>query len=353
MTNITPILAQEAGIQYQGVEDRSSKTGTYPVIGLITGSFKRGRYDKPMTISLDNIKAQLGHEPNNPHYIAVLDTLMSGVPSVQVVRVKSGGGGAISCAGATNDVYAVMYMDTQAPEQDMVNVFSKIKMQFNGRTFLGEDPAMLNYVQFENVSLTAIPAGLTVPPAPKPDMQVFAITRFSNVLANDLRMTLDATENNENLLIAVIFFGNNPAIMPGENPRIAQACLSEKTAAISCDGASQFISLPMSPGGQYKFIINGQVVFEGLARSFVEADISPYSLYSYADEDTGFSLRNNDPENSLRMRIEALDANPFSDDVFNGYEMEFANLLGLNSAEREDSEYPQWIEFCLGRYEAT
>ncbi|ENV14775.1 hypothetical protein F965_00121 [Acinetobacter schindleri NIPH 900] len=93
MTNITPILAQEAGIQYQGVEDRSSKTGAYPIIGMITGAFKRGRYDKPMTITLENIKAQLGHEPDNPHYIAVLDTLLSGVPSVQVVRVKDGDGG--------------------------------------------------------------------------------------------------------------------------------------------------------------------------------------------------------------------------------------------------------------------
>ena len=352
MTNITPILAQEAGIQYQGVEDRSSKTGAYPIIGMITGTFKRGRYDKPMTITLENIKAQLGHEPNNPYYITVLDTLMSGVPSVQVVRVKSGGGSTISCAGATNDVYVAMYMDAQVAQQELENILSNMKVQINDRVFTGDDPTVLNYVQVQDLSLSAIPPDLTFPPAPKLDMQLFSISRFSNISANDLRITFDTTENNENLLVAVMFFGNNPTIMPAENPHIAQVCLSQP-AAISCDGASQFISLPMSPGGLYKFIINGQVVFEGLARRFVEADISPYSLYSYAYEDTGFRLRNNDPVNSLRMRIEALDANPFSDDVFNEYEMDFANLYGLNSAEREDTEYPQWIEFCLGRYEAT
>ena len=87
MTNITTIIDQESGIQYQGVEDRSSRTGTYPVIGMITGQFRRGRFDKPMTITNENIKAQLGYDPTNPHYMAVQDVLSSGVPSVQVLRV--------------------------------------------------------------------------------------------------------------------------------------------------------------------------------------------------------------------------------------------------------------------------
>ncbi len=90
MTNITTIIDQESGIQYQGVEDRSSRTGTYPVIGMITGQFRRGRFDKPMTITNENIKAQLGYDPTNPHYMAVQDVLSSGVPSVQVLRVAGG-----------------------------------------------------------------------------------------------------------------------------------------------------------------------------------------------------------------------------------------------------------------------
>lgn len=88
MTNITKILANEAGIRYQGVEDKSGQIGTYPVIGMIAGYFKRGRFDKPMLINRQNIKAQLGCEPDNPYYLAVADVLAAGVPSVHVVRLN-------------------------------------------------------------------------------------------------------------------------------------------------------------------------------------------------------------------------------------------------------------------------
>lgn len=55
--------------------------------GLIIGRFKRGRTDKPSVITQDNIRGELGYEPNNPDYIAVQDCLDTGVPSVQVLRV--------------------------------------------------------------------------------------------------------------------------------------------------------------------------------------------------------------------------------------------------------------------------
>ncbi len=90
MTYTTEILDQESGIQYQGVKDKSGSTGVFPVIGLITGSFRRGRFDKPMTITNSNIRAMLGYDPTNPAYIAVQDALAQGVPSVQVIRIASG-----------------------------------------------------------------------------------------------------------------------------------------------------------------------------------------------------------------------------------------------------------------------
>ena len=111
MTNITTIIDQESGIQYQGVEDRSSRTGTYPVIGMIAGQFRRGRFDKPMTITNENIKAQLGYDPTNPHYMAVQDVLSSGVPSVQVLRV---GGGGLICSVAPSYQYGA-YILLQGP----------------------------------------------------------------------------------------------------------------------------------------------------------------------------------------------------------------------------------------------
>ena len=93
MTYVTEILADESGIQYQGVKDKTGSTGTYPITGLITGKFRRGRFDKPMTITNANIRAMLGYDPKNPSYTAVQDALNSGVPSVQVLRVEGGSGG--------------------------------------------------------------------------------------------------------------------------------------------------------------------------------------------------------------------------------------------------------------------
>jgi len=90
MTYTTELLENESGIQYQGVKDKSGGTGTYPITGLMTGIFKRGRFDKPMTITNENIRAQLGYDPKNSYYVAVQDALSSGVPSVQVLRLKGG-----------------------------------------------------------------------------------------------------------------------------------------------------------------------------------------------------------------------------------------------------------------------
>lgn len=88
MPHVTEILDDEVGIQYQGVKDSSGSTGSYPINGIMVGLFKRGRFDKPMTITGANIRAMLGFEPNNPHYVAVQDALNSGIPSVQVLRLK-------------------------------------------------------------------------------------------------------------------------------------------------------------------------------------------------------------------------------------------------------------------------
>lgn len=93
MTNITTIIDQESGIQYQGVKDGSSVLGATRISGLIVGKFKRGRTDKPMTITRKNIKGMLGYDPSNPDYKAVSDTLDGGVPSVQVLRLIAELGG--------------------------------------------------------------------------------------------------------------------------------------------------------------------------------------------------------------------------------------------------------------------
>jgi len=64
MPNDTTILNNESGVQYQGVNDSSGQTGSFPVVGLM-----------------------IGNDPKNPDYTAVQDVLDTNVPSVQVVRI--------------------------------------------------------------------------------------------------------------------------------------------------------------------------------------------------------------------------------------------------------------------------
>lgn len=85
MTYSTDSLKNEAGVQFDeviliGEDDKQ-------VVGLIAGQFKRGRMDKPMTVTLENIRSVLGHDPRNPDYVAIVDVLTFGIPSVQVMRI--------------------------------------------------------------------------------------------------------------------------------------------------------------------------------------------------------------------------------------------------------------------------
>lgn len=81
----TDDLENESGVQFDDViligEDDQAP------VALFAGQFKRGRMDKPMTITLENIRAVLGHDPKNQDYAAIVDTLNFGIPSVQVMRI--------------------------------------------------------------------------------------------------------------------------------------------------------------------------------------------------------------------------------------------------------------------------
>ncbi len=138
MTNITAIIDQESGIQYQGVEDRSSRTGAYPINGLIIGQFRRGRYDKPMTITNENIKAQLGYDPTNPYYMAVQDVLSSGVPSVQVLRA-----GSLKFVCTPTKEFKVRVLKTDFQENDVIRAAWRVTNE-NGEVSVGTDTYTLS-----------------------------------------------------------------------------------------------------------------------------------------------------------------------------------------------------------------
>jgi hypothetical protein len=89
MPHITKIIGNEPGIQYQGTQDKTGTTGAAPINNMIVGSFKRGRLDRPMTITKSNIRGLLGYDPKNLDYVAVQDALDTGIPSIQVLRLHT------------------------------------------------------------------------------------------------------------------------------------------------------------------------------------------------------------------------------------------------------------------------
>ena len=86
------ILGAAVGIQNQGVIDKTEGT-SLPSTGdaVIAGKFKRGRMDKAFTVTRDNYKAILGHDPSNPSYQAVEDVFNRGVSEISVRRVGTPG----------------------------------------------------------------------------------------------------------------------------------------------------------------------------------------------------------------------------------------------------------------------
>lgn len=86
----TKILGDAPGIQNQGLIDKTESTSLPAMTnGVIVGRFKRGRMDKTMVVNANNYQAVLGHDPNNPSYIALEDVFALGVNKIFVLRTGS------------------------------------------------------------------------------------------------------------------------------------------------------------------------------------------------------------------------------------------------------------------------
>ncbi len=338
MTYTTEILDQESGIQYQGVKDKSGSTGAFPVIGLITGTFRRGRFDKPMTITNSNIRAMLGYEPDNPAYIAVQDALAQGVPSVQVLRIKDGGTGgiAISCAGATNHIYIAFYLNTQSQE-DLYAAMLSAKLYINDQLFTLVEDGIDAYLTTQELSLSTLPEGLTIPDSPVPGAGIFAISRFSNISDQDLRIVYDVSTNNSNNAIVFAGFGNNPTIMPVEDPRIVKACLAPIT--FNCADSRDSVYFDHL-SDSYNIRVNG-VLHEGTMANlpaYIRSDLSD-TLDCYND---GFcQIRN---LTNINQRIELI---PYFPNNFS------APTIGETFTPVHYDAETGHITFCLAPYNPT
>ncbi len=233
MPHETTILENEVGIQYQGVKNSSSIPRQASMGGLMIGTFKRGRLDRPMTITNENIRGELGHDPENPHYIAVQDALASGIPSIQVLRtpntkdIDTGGGvvdGEISCAGATQVMSMFMVMRSELSQEDIAPVLMAAKVIINDVSYKFMDMqtgafSHLLIPEMDQTSTTNIPAGYVGGPG-----------MFKNISSNSLRIKFDFTENNENhdalILPPTNIPTNNPTYYQGADKRVLTVCLA-------------------------------------------------------------------------------------------------------------------------------
>lgn len=85
---ITKFLQEQSGVQYQGVQDKSEADPRDSLSNaLITGVFKRGRFDKPFKVTKQTLRAKVGYDPENPDYVAVEDALEDGAPCIYLQRI--------------------------------------------------------------------------------------------------------------------------------------------------------------------------------------------------------------------------------------------------------------------------
>lgn len=97
---VEPVLGAAVGVQWQGVKDLSeSDQATGLGVGVMIGSFKRGRLDQPFAVDQSTLRARLGYDPSNLDYMAVQDALDTGAPVVWVKRIVQGS--VVACAPTT------------------------------------------------------------------------------------------------------------------------------------------------------------------------------------------------------------------------------------------------------------
>lgn len=154
MPHVTTILGNEVGVQYQGTRDASSLMGAAQVSGLIVGQFKRGRLDQPMTITLENVKGTLGEDLDNPDYLAVLDALASGVPSVQVMRVNGGGQAFCQIGPKYNNYFIINLLEGETGNiHELLNrIVNEATVSISGQKLVKTDNQYLKgYYHIENI----------------------------------------------------------------------------------------------------------------------------------------------------------------------------------------------------------
>lgn len=304
MSNITSVLGNEPGIQYDRPNDKTGGTGTAPINNVIVGSFKRGRTDKLMDITKRNLRARLGFDPKNPFYVAVQDALDTNISSVKVLRVVTDnddggeGGHNFSCAGATNSVkWLIAVKEGTTPPPDLKYIIDGVDV-----TSVPSPPEWLNIEILAEDYPLITPAGYQTG---------HGVYQWKNQDSRNHRLEIQS--NDPNILVLMY---DNPTAFQDFDKRIGRACLAPKPpeVGISCVGATNTFKLALhyetsnaenliqSVMDAFTFIANG-LTYDFIP-SFLERNIALFTdpsnpaLYIRAEA----TFKNNSSQN-VRLKL--------------------------------------------------
>lgn len=138
--SVSKVLREQAGIQYDKVTDKSEADPRDSLVNaLFTGEFKRGRFDTPFKVTLENIRAVLGYEPENMVYVAIEDALKAGAPFIWVMRIE----GNLMCTSVSYwyKGWVFQFNDESVfnDENDLQKFTSSISIKVNGKELSSDD----------------------------------------------------------------------------------------------------------------------------------------------------------------------------------------------------------------------
>ena len=201
-------LGESVAIQSSGLLDKTASNPTQSATNaLLIGRFRRGRIDKPMTITGQNIKSELGFEPDNPFYQAVSSNWSRDITFDDINLPNSAGKISVFPLGAGISLAA-------AVQPDLYSFFNQISQQIGQWNGFGleyrESPTNPNAVNIKLVGLT-VPPDVGAEPEAVPDPVI--IERWEQPLRDNRNLPWAQGTSAETQLNLINFFDEDPLIV--------------------------------------------------------------------------------------------------------------------------------------------
>lgn len=325
---VTKILGEQAGIQYQGVIDKSEADPRDSLANsLFVGEFKNGPYNKPFKVTAANIRGKLGFDPESLQYQAIEDLLKQGVPFIWVMRVNAAAGGPGKVPANATSVASIFlfYKESSAEIVDVEQIAAAGQFTANDSKFTFMD------VQPDNVAIPFfaleedVTSGVFVPMGYENLLGGGYLLR--NITSKPIYLTMDFTAGNENSDVVVLKADNNPTYQQDSDLRVLSVWLAAaensgggeipdnggSTGPITCAGATDTVFLKGLPVGYDLELNDNTYNTEGNVFAYLYSEFSygggPLEVNSDNDGYTGLHLVNHIEEN-IRIRLIPLPGTP-------------------------------------------